>query len=91
MVWHAFDNDLIVNEPQAVIDYGLSFPPGEFATAEQRIAFEAAIRSSLCRRPASHPNPDRCVRVQASPPLRVKPSGIDDQPCSTHDRGSELT
>ncbi len=45
VVWHAFDNDLVVDEPQAVIDYGLSFPPGEFATDEQRVAFDAAVRA----------------------------------------------
>jgi SAM-dependent methyltransferase len=43
VVWHAFDNDLVVDDPQAVIDYGLSFPPGEFASAEQRDAFAAAV------------------------------------------------
>ena len=35
----------MVDEPQAVIDYGLSFPPGEFATDEQRVAFDAAVRA----------------------------------------------
>ncbi len=43
VVWHAFDNDLVVDDPQAVIDYGLSFPPGEFATPEQRVAFATAV------------------------------------------------
>jgi len=43
--WHAFDNDLIVDDPQAVIDDGLSFPPGESATATQRVEFESAVRS----------------------------------------------
>lgn len=45
IVWHAFDNDLIVDDPQAVIDDGLSFPPGESATATQRVEFESAVRS----------------------------------------------
>jgi len=45
IVWHAFDNDLIVDDPQAVVDYGLSFPPGEWATAAQRVEFESAVRA----------------------------------------------
>jgi SAM-dependent methyltransferase len=45
IVWHAFDNDLVVDDPQAVIDYGLSFPPGESATETQRAEFAAAVRS----------------------------------------------
>jgi SAM-dependent methyltransferase len=44
IVWHAFDNDLVVDEPEAVIAYGLSFPPGETATDAQRDAFSAAVR-----------------------------------------------
>jgi SAM-dependent methyltransferase len=44
IVWHAFDNDLLVDDPAAVVAYGLSFPPGESATPEQRLAFEAAVR-----------------------------------------------
>ena len=36
VVWHAFDNDLIVDAPAPVVDYGLSFPPGETATANQQ-------------------------------------------------------
>lgn len=43
VVWHAFDNDLIVDDPAAVVAYGLSFPPGELATESQRAAFEAAV------------------------------------------------
>ena len=45
IVWHAFDNDLIVDDPAPVIDYGLSFPPGETATQPQRSAFAAAVRT----------------------------------------------
>jgi SAM-dependent methyltransferase len=44
IVWHAFDNDLVVDDPDAVVAYGLSFPPGESATAEQRDQFGAAVR-----------------------------------------------
>ena len=43
-VWHAFDNDLVVDDPAPVVDYGLSFPPGETATAAERSAFAAAVR-----------------------------------------------
>jgi hypothetical protein len=43
VVWHAFDNDLLVDDPTAVVAYGLSFPPGEFATDAQRGQFESAI------------------------------------------------
>ena len=37
IVWHAFDNDLVVDDPAPVVDYGLSFPPGETATADSTI------------------------------------------------------
>ena len=43
VVWHAFDNDLVVDDPAAVVAYGLSFPPGEQATKPQRAAFTAAV------------------------------------------------
>jgi SAM-dependent methyltransferase len=43
IAWHAFDNDLVVDDPAPVIDYGLSYPPGETATEEQRARFTAAI------------------------------------------------
>ncbi|MEM8924573.1 MAG: class I SAM-dependent methyltransferase [Actinomycetota bacterium] len=41
--WHAYDNDLVVDDPEAVVAYGLSFPPGEGATAEQAAAFADAV------------------------------------------------
>ena len=44
IVWHAFVNDLVVDDPDPVIAYGLSFPPGEDATDEQRELFGAAVR-----------------------------------------------
>jgi SAM-dependent methyltransferase len=43
VVWHAFDNDLIVDDPAAVIAYALSFPPGETASSEQRACLAAAV------------------------------------------------
>jgi hypothetical protein len=43
VVWHAFDNDLLVDDPAAVVAYGLSFPPGEFATDAQRERFAQAV------------------------------------------------
>jgi hypothetical protein len=68
-VWHAFDNDLIVDDPAAVVTYGLSFPPGESATGDQRDQFDAAVRRRfvdgrlrirtrtgvfVCRHPRAH-------------------------------------
>jgi SAM-dependent methyltransferase len=44
IVWHAFDNDLVVDDPEAVLAYALSFPPGESATDVQRLALDSAIR-----------------------------------------------
>lgn len=44
VVWHAYVNDLVVDDAQAVVDYGLSFPPGEHADDEGRSAFGAAVR-----------------------------------------------
>lgn len=44
VTWHAYRNDLIVDDPDAVIAYGLSFPPGEDATGAQAAAFGAAVR-----------------------------------------------
>lgn len=35
VTWHAYDNELHVTDPTAVVDYLRSFPPGETATAEQ--------------------------------------------------------
>jgi SAM-dependent methyltransferase len=43
VVWHAFDNDLVVDDPRPVVAYGLSFPPGEFATEAERGAYESAV------------------------------------------------
>mgnify|MGYP001824966247 CR=1 FL=1 len=43
ITWHAFDNDLMVDDPAAAIAYGLSFPPGETATDEEAAAFARAI------------------------------------------------
>lgn len=43
VVWHAFDNDLIVDSIDDVVDYGLSFPPGESATPDQVVAFREAV------------------------------------------------
>jgi SAM-dependent methyltransferase len=44
ITWHAFDNDIVVDRPEAAVAYGLSFPPGETATADERAEFDAAIR-----------------------------------------------
>ena len=35
LTWHAYDNDLLVTEAAAVVDYLRSFPPGETATPQQ--------------------------------------------------------
>lgn len=43
IAWHAYANDLIVDDPARVVAYGLSFPPGEDATAGERAAFESAV------------------------------------------------
>jgi SAM-dependent methyltransferase len=43
ITWHAYDNDLVVEDPSAAIDYGLSIPPGETATTDEAIRFAAAI------------------------------------------------
>ncbi len=43
VVWHAYDNDLIVDDVDAVVAYGLSFPPGDAATPDEQAAFAAAV------------------------------------------------
>ncbi len=43
ITWHAFDNDLVVDDPAAAIAYGLSYPPGEYADDEQAASFARAI------------------------------------------------
>jgi SAM-dependent methyltransferase len=43
IAWHAYGNDLVVDDPAAAVAYGLSFPPGEFATDVQAAAFARAI------------------------------------------------
>ncbi len=42
--WHAYDNDLLVTDLDAAVAYGLSFPPGETATAEQAIEFRDVLQ-----------------------------------------------
>lgn len=64
--WHAYDNALVVRDLEAAVAYGLSFPPGDAATPEQRVALRDALRrrsqgdtltihtrggSFVCRRP----------------------------------------
>lgn len=44
ITWHAFDNDLVTDEPEAVLAYARSFPPGEDATPDQEAALDVAIR-----------------------------------------------
>lgn len=44
VVWHAFDNDLLVDDPAAVVAYGLSFPPGDLASDSQRETFAAVVQ-----------------------------------------------
>ena len=44
VVWHAFDNDLVVDDPGPLVEYGLSFPPGESATTTQQAEFTAAVQ-----------------------------------------------
>ena len=44
VAWHAFDNDLIVDDPAPVVNYGLSFPPGETATTNQQAEFADAVQ-----------------------------------------------
>lgn len=46
IAWHAYVNDLVVDDDQAVIDYVLSFPPGEHADAGGR----AAVADAVARR-----------------------------------------
>lgn len=41
--WHAYDNDLVVDDPAAAVAYGLSFPPGESASKAEATEFAAAI------------------------------------------------
>lgn len=47
IAWHAYDNDLAVTDPQAVVDYGLSFPPGDSATPAQREQFAVEVEQRL--------------------------------------------
>lgn len=41
--WHAYVNDLVVDDEQAVVDYVLSFPPGEDADEAQQRAVATAV------------------------------------------------
>lgn len=43
ITWHAYDNDLVVDDPAAAVAYGLSLPPGESATVEQAAEFASAV------------------------------------------------
>lgn len=44
VVWHAYDNDLLVTDLDAVDAYARSFPPGESATAAQAEALRRALQ-----------------------------------------------
>ncbi len=44
IVWHVSDNDLVVTDPDAVIAYGMSYPPGSEGTEAQRERFADAVR-----------------------------------------------
>lgn len=43
VVWHAYDNDLIVDDPAMLTAYCLSFPPGEHSTPTEVSAVSAAV------------------------------------------------
>ncbi len=45
ITWHAYSNDLLVDDPDAAVAYGLSFPPGDTATEAQAAEFRQAIES----------------------------------------------
>lgn len=45
VIWHDYANDLIVTDLDAAVDYGLSYPPGEFATPEQAELFAKTIEA----------------------------------------------
>ncbi len=45
VVWHAYDNDLIVDDPAMLTAYCLSFPPGEQATPTEARAVAAAVEA----------------------------------------------
>ena len=43
VVWHAYDNDLIVDDPALLTAYCLSFPPGEHATPTEAAGVADAV------------------------------------------------
>lgn len=47
LTWHAYDNDLVVDDPAAVVAYGLSFPPGSDASGDERARFAAAVHAAF--------------------------------------------
>jgi SAM-dependent methyltransferase len=44
ITWHAYRNDLVVDDPAAVVAYALSIPPLESADVAQREALTAAVQ-----------------------------------------------
>lgn len=47
VVWHAYDNDLLVTDPAAVVAYARSFPPGESATGDQVAELIRAVEARM--------------------------------------------
>jgi SAM-dependent methyltransferase len=45
VVWHAYDNDLIVDDPAMLTAYCLSFPPGEQATPAEAAGVADAVEA----------------------------------------------
>ncbi len=43
ITWNTYANDLVVDDPRAIVDYVLSFPPGEHADEGQRAGVERAV------------------------------------------------
>ncbi|MEZ5341065.1 MAG: class I SAM-dependent methyltransferase [Acidimicrobiales bacterium] len=49
VAWHAFDNDLIVTDPDDVIAYITSYPPGEAATPAQSAEIRKDVEARFVR------------------------------------------
>lgn len=45
VTWHAYDNELLVTDPAAVVEYLRTFPPGETATPDQVAAMQSLAES----------------------------------------------
>ena len=60
--WHAYDNELLVTDPEALVDYLRSIPPGETASPDQVDAMRSRAQDLIV---------DGVIRIRPRPGVFV--------------------